>query len=603
MQTTGPARPLRLWPGFIGAAIVVAGLGLAPLVYRPAAEYGQIAGMIGAFVTLVWWLFFSRARWVERLGALAAMAVAVAAFRPLADPTITGGAMGLLQYALSVPAMGLGLVAWAAAARGLAARARLATLPIAMVVAAGSLLLLRTNGIGGGTMFDLRWRWEPTAEQRLLAETKDDPATAPAAPVAAPVETPAAAVPAPESVPPPEAAPASEAAPAASSRAPEWPGFRGAERNGVVRNVRIATDWAASPPAELWRRRIGPGWSSFSVHGDLIYTQEQRGEDEIVACYRLSTGEPVWWHRDPVRFYESNAGAGPRGTPTLSDGRVYAMGATGVLNALDARTGAVVWSRNAATDTKIAIPDWGFSSSPIVIDGVVIVATAGTLAGYDATTGAPRWVGPRHEFSYSSPQSVTLNGVRQVLLLSPPGVVSVAPSDGKLLWEHASEGGAIVQPAVTPDGDILISGLAGTGGGGVRRLAVTQASDKWSVQERWMSNGLKPYFNDYVVHRGHAYGFDGSILSSIDLADGTRKWKGGRYGAGQLILLADQDLLLVVSEEGGLALVNASPDKFTEVARAPAIEGKTWNHPVLVGNTLLVRNGEEMAAFRLAPAR
>jgi outer membrane protein assembly factor BamB len=156
---------------------------------------------------------------------------------------------------------------------------------------------------------------------------------------------------------------------------------------------------------------------------------------------------------------------------------------------------------------------------------------------------------------------------------------------------------------VTADGDILISVLGGTGGSGVRRLGVARTAGTWTVQERWTSNGLKPYFNDYVVHRGHAYGFDGSILSSIDLADGTRKWKGGRYGAGQMILLAEQDLLLVVSEEGGLALVAATPDKFTEIARAPAIEGKTWNHPVLVGNTLLVRNGEEMAAFRLVGSK
>jgi hypothetical protein len=197
---------------------------------------------------------------------------------------------------------------------------------------------------------------------------------------------------------------------------------------------------------------------------------------------------------------------------------------------------------------------------------------------------------------------VTLDDVTQVLLLSPPGVVSVTPSGGTLLWEHAFEGGGIVQPTVTPDGDILISGLAGMGGSGVRRLGVTRGSEGWTVQERWTSNGLKPYFNDYVVHNGHAYGFDGSILASIDLADGKRKWKGGRYGSGQLILLADQDVLLVLSEEGELALVSATPDKFTEVARAPALDGKTWNHPVLVGDVLVVRNGEEMAAFRLAAA-
>jgi outer membrane protein assembly factor BamB len=133
-------------------------------------------------------------------------------------------------------------------------------------------------------------------------------------------------------------------------------------------------------------------------------------------------------------------------------------------------------------------------------------------------------------------------------------------------------------------------------------LTAERGAAGWAVEERWTSTGLKPYFSDFVVHEGHAYGFDGGILSSIDLADGKRKWKGGRYGDGQLVLLADQDLLLVLSEKGELALVSATPDQFTERARVPAIEGKTWNHPVLAGDVVLVRNSEEMAAFRLARA-
>ena len=194
---------------------------------------------------------------------------------------------------------------------------------------------------------------------------------------------------------------------------------------------------------------------------------------------------------------------------------------------------------------------------------------------------------------------MTIDGVAQVLLLNGAGATSVAPADGTLLWEHLWPGYPIVQPTLTADGDVLISVSDRSG---VRRLAVAQGPGGWTIEERWTSLRLKPYYSEFVVHDGHAFGFDGSILACIDVEDGKRKWKGGRYGAGQLFLLADQDLLLVLSEKGELALVVAAPDQFTELARFPAIKGKTWNHPVLVGDVLLVRNAQEMVAFRLSLA-
>jgi outer membrane protein assembly factor BamB len=361
--------------------------------------------------------------------------------------------------------------------------------------------------------------------------------------------------------------------------------------------VRIKTDWTVSPPVKMRQRAVGPGWSSFAVVGNLIYTQEQRGPNELVACYELKTGKPVWTHRDVARFYESNGGPGPRGTPTVSNGRVYTFGGTGIVNALNASNGASIWSRNAAAETGMKTPDWGFASSPLVVDDAVLVAVSGQLAAYDAATGTQRWTGPARGASYSSPHLATIGGVRQVLLLSADGLASLGPADGRLLWEHAWKGYPIVQPGLTPEGDVLISV---TDSSGLRRLVAAHAADTWKVEERWTTNGLKPYFNDFVVHNGYAYGFDGSILSCIDLKDGQRKWKGGRYGNGQMVLLADQDVLLVLSEAGELALVSATPDQFKELGRFRALEGKTWNHPVVVGDMLLVRNGEEMAAFRLA---
>ena len=216
----------------------------------------------------------------------------------------------------------------------------------------------------------------------------------------------------------------------------------------------------------------------------------------------MTTGEPVWRHRDATRFWEANAGAGPRATPTLSDGRVYTFGATGILNVLDARDGAVVWSRNAASDTDTEVPYWGFASSPLVVDDVVIVAVEGALAAYDLATGDPRWFGPDGGDGYSSPHLVTIDGVEQILLMSIAGATSVAPTNGTLLWEHAWPGNSrIVQPALTADGDILISRGVTTG---IRRIAVARGPGGWTVEERWTSNRLKPYFSDFTVHEGHA---------------------------------------------------------------------------------------------------
>ena len=340
------------------------------------------------------------------------------------------------------------------------------------------------------------------------------------------------------------------------------------------------------------------------MNGNLIYTQEQRGEDEVVSCYRLSTGEPVWRHRDATRFSEFPGGPGPRATPTVhKNGRVYTHGATGIVNALDARTGTRIWTRNSSSDTGAEQPGWGFTSSPLVVNDIVVVAASGVLVAYDLATGEPRWQGPRDGAGYRTPHLVVARGVPQIVLLRGRRTTSFNVADGKALWEHSWQPGAsIVQPALIGTRDLLINHADTMGGQGLRRLGVTRSGGGWNVEERWTSRGLKPLFNDLVVHKDHAFGFDGSILSCININDGERKWKGGRYGHGQMLLLAEQDLLLVLSEDGELALVNATADQFTELTRFKAIEGKTWNHPVLVGDVLLVRNGEEMAAFRVSRA-
>jgi outer membrane protein assembly factor BamB len=620
-MNTSARKPLRLWPGVVIAILQCLFSFVVPAVVPDAMLVGLLAGPVCALAIVLWWVFHSRAPWSERLGAVALMAAALFATSRVIDRSLATGAQGMLFPMLAIPVVSLAFVVWAVVTSRLSDGLRRSTMVATILCASGAWALVRTAGFTASSFHnDLHWRWTKTPEERLVATSGNEPgALPPAAPVAeAPAKPPVGkSANEPEKLPPAQAAAktpekrlvakasheAAKLPPAASGAVAEWPGFRGPHRDDIVPGVRIKTDWTASPPVALWRRPVGPGWSSFAVSGGLFYTQEQRGPDEVVACYKLTTGEPVWAHRDATRFWESNGGPGPRGTPTLSNGHVYTFGATGVVNALDANDGAVVWSRNAASDTGMKLPGWGFASSPLVVGDMVIVAAAGELGAYDVATGAPRWFGPNGGDGYSSPHLVTADGVAQIVLMSAVGATSVAPADGKLLWKYSWPSDTrIMQPVVTPDGDLLITTGDAMGGGGMRRIAVAHRPAGWTAEERWTSTGLKPSFNDSVVHNGHAFGFDGSILACIDLKDGKRAWKGGRYGNGQLVLLPDQDVLLVLSEEGQLALVKATPDQFTELARFPAIEGKTWNHPVLAGDVLLVRNGEEMAGFRLALA-
>ncbi|MBI3682466.1 MAG: PQQ-binding-like beta-propeller repeat protein, partial [Acidobacteria bacterium] len=483
-QTDEPTlqKPLRLWPGVALAVLQCLAWFILPVVFPDDPFYGMIGTAVGGLAIVVWWAFFSRAPWSERVGAIVLMIVALYGTSRIIHVSLAKAGMGMLFFIYAIPLLSFVFVAGVVASRRLSDGPRRATMVATILLACAVWTLLRTGGISGSGDSDLAWRWSKTPEERLLAQAVDQPAALPAAPAALP------------------------AAPAAVKTGADWPGFRGPHRDGIIPGVRIETDWSRSPPVQMWRRPIGPGWSSFAVRGDLLYTQEQRGDDEVVACYNTTTGKPVWMHRDAARFWESNGGPGPRGTPTLQDGRVYTFGATGILNALDAGNGAVVWTRNAASDTGAKLPGWGFSSSPLVVHDLVIVAAAGRLAAYDLATGKPRWFGPNGGGGYSSPHLLTIDGVAQVLLMSGAGAISVAPADGKLLWEHPWPAGVrIVQPALASDGDVLMSaGDEGMGGAGLRRIAVAHGPGGWTIEERWTSKGLKPNFNDFVVHRGHA---------------------------------------------------------------------------------------------------
>ncbi len=606
LQEVSREKPLRVWPGVVAALIVLVTRFIVTPFLPDGGLIGVLAGMAGAALVVLWWLCLSRAGWLERIGAVVLILLAAMVTLRFVHPSIGSGGNGGMLFAFLLPVtVPPSLVVAAILSRRSSRGVRWVTMAAAILVGSGVWAFARTDGMQGNAGTQLAWRWTPTAEERLLASSGDKSPSLPSTKANMPSSPPRATDVMPDTksdLPTGDPGlPTSRSAAAIPAIAPIfWSGFRGAARDGALDGVRINTDWSAAKPAQMWRRPVGPGWSSFAVAGDLIFTQEQRGAHEVVAAYRLTTGEPVWRHQDEARFYEPAGGAGPRGTPTVHGGRVYTMGATGIVNALDAATGARIWTRNAETDTGAPRPDWGFAASPVVVSDFLVTAASGRLVAYDLASGTPRWTTRTTAGGDSSPHLATLAGVPQILLQNGGGITGIG-LDGSILWaNHAEDGVAIVQPQVLADGDVLAASGEALRGLGVRRLTVSRRPDaSWNVEERWVSRGLKPYFSDFVVHKGHAYGFDGTILSAISLETGERVWKGGRYGAGQMLLLAEQDLLLVISEEGELVLVAALPDKHTEIAKFKAIEGKTWNHPVLVGDVLLVRNGEQMAAFRL----
>ena len=579
-------RPtLRLWPAVVIVALLWAFLLISPRVeipmfYRFLAQMAVLTVVLLAY--LAWWLTRRRVSRGERWLAVGAVVVAAVVTMVLGHKS-----MGIMPIFGGLPWLLTGWVAWLLITRALPADAprpglRRAGMLVIPFLALGAFLLLRMDGLRGDGNPQFHWRWSRTAEDRFLAGGPASPVTTPAT---VPATRPTALV----------------------LRPGDWPAFRGPDRDGNVRGVRIATDWDAHPPKKLWGQRVGPGWSSIAVVDGRAFTQEQRGESEVVVCRDAETGAVVWAHEDGGRFEESLSGAGPRATPTFDHGMLYTLGARGVLNCLDAADGRRAWSHDIAADAQAKVPDWGFCSSPLVVGGKVIVYAGGkskkSLLAYDADTGSLAWAAPAGEWGYSSPHRATINGVEQVLCLSDRGVTAVDPADGSVLWEHVMAGSAPRSVQPLPVGSNRV--LANFGLDSPTSLIEVPAAAPGAPPrpaERWTSRNLKPSFNDFVVHDGYAYGFDGSLFACVDLKDGSRKWKKGRYGAGQVLLLPDQPVLLVVSEQGEAVLVAADPDQHVELGRFQAVTGKTWNHPAIAGGRLFVRSAEEMASYELRPA-
>lgn len=390
----------------------------------------------------------------------------------------------------------------------------------------------------------------------------------------------------------------------------DFPGFLGAKRDASVSGVELSTDWEHQPPKLLWRHPVGLGWSSFSVVGSVAIDLEQRGASECVVCYALHTGEELWCHAEESRF-EDEHGDGPRSTPTIHQGRVVSMGANGMLTCLELTTGKLLWKRDTLPNPEQQNLLWGMSGSPLVVDGQVIV-TPGAGEGasaicYSLETGDEVWRSGDDRAAYSSPIQTQICGERQLLSFNGAGLRSYA-IDGTPLWlqpwltQGESQRVNVAQPVVLPaDSDaestktrVLISSGYDNG---TALLEIQRDGEQFKVAEVWLSKNLKSKMSNFVIFGEHIYGLDNGILTCLDLHDGERRWKRGRYGHGQMLLVGDK--LLIQAESGEVVLVAASPDGHRELGKFNALFSKTWNNLALAGNVLVVRNDREAAAFEL----
>jgi outer membrane protein assembly factor BamB len=420
------------------------------------------------------------------------------------------------------------------------------------------------------------------------------------------------------------------------SPANDWPGFRGAERTGIISGSPIRRDWQARPPRVLWKQPIGGGYSSFAVVNGFLFTMEQRRDEEAVVCYDGENGNELWVHKWPGKFNEQMGGAGPRSTPTVDKGEVFALGALGRLVCLDGKTGNLKWAVETLAGNKNL--HWGMSGSPLVLGDVVIVnpgtqneQSAGkALIAYNRRDGSVAWQGGKHQAGYSAPMLTKLDGKSQIILFDGVGLGGYGVENGAELWRfpwrtQGSDGINVAQPIVLEKsmhfveelvwlgpltffnrGEVFIASGYGRGGA---KLRVSREGKEWKVEEVWTTDrrSMRCKFSSPVrqLFDDHIYGLDDGNLQCISVEDGSSKWRDDRepgegegYGHGQILLSGD--VLLILTEFGEIALVEARPDRLSELGRLKVLEGeKTWSQPAYSNGRLYIRNHKEMACVDL----
>ena len=385
---------------------------------------------------------------------------------------------------------------------------------------------------------------------------------------------------------------------AGTALAADWPQLRGPNRDGISRETGLLKGWPAGGPKVLWKAPAGEGFSHITVSKGRLFTLYGEGSNDVAVAYDAATGKPAWKTPLGSKFI-NDQGNGPRSTPTVDGDMVYTLTATGRLAALKAADGKKVWERDLRGELGAEPPQWGISTSPLVEGNLLLVDVGGSggksLVAFDKKTGKTVWTSQNEQAGYSAPIAITVGGVRQVIFFTGRAVLSVSPKDGKLFWRVPWRTDYDVNAAtpifVAPDKLYISSGY----GTGAALFKIKVAGGKVSADEIWQSRKMKNQFSSSVLHNGHIYGFDNSVLKAISVATGEEVWKESGFGHGSLIL-ADGHLV-VLSERGKLLLVEATPAGYREKGSTQILSGKCWTAPTLANGRLYLRNEEELLAL------
>jgi len=383
---------------------------------------------------------------------------------------------------------------------------------------------------------------------------------------------------------------------ALAQSAASWPQWRGPNRDGISKETGLLKQWPAEGPPLVWKASgAGGGYSSFSVANGKLYTMGLRGEREYVVAFDVATGKEAWSTPHGSAF-RNDRGDGPRGTPTIDGDRVYALGGSGDLTALDARTGKIVWSKNVLREFGGSNITWGISESPLVLGDKVLVNAGGpgaSIVALNKANGALIWKSQSDKAGYSSAIPVEINGTTQVVFFTAERAVGLDAKDGRLLWEYGRPANdtANVATPIARANRVFISSGYGTGGGVVEIKADNKA------QEVWFTKDMRNHHSSSVLIGDYLYGFSESILTAIRFDTGDIAWRDRSVGKGSLVY-ADGNLYCF-SENGVVGLVEATPTGYKEKGRFRLAQGNlpTWTHPVVVGGRLYLRDQDTIYAY------